>query len=155
MSLIIATGTNQGNKLENLSQALFLLEKNFILKAKSQIYKSKAISYTAQPNFYNQVLEFRTPSFKPEKILTICQKIEKQMGRIKNFKNGPRIIDIDIIFINSLIYKGENLEIPHPRTFERSFVISPLKELPAFSELSKKFNFSKPIHNSAKPINDN
>jgi 2-amino-4-hydroxy-6-hydroxymethyldihydropteridine diphosphokinase len=152
MSLIIATGTNQGNKLANLEQAKVLLEKKFSLIAASNIYESTAVDYTSQPDFFNQVLEFETPISEPEEILSTCLAIEDEMGRQRLINKGPRNIDIDVIFIDDLVYKSQTLQVPHPRCFERSFVVNPIKGLPCFKHLKKQFNFSRKLNNKATPI---
>src|SRR6056297_4234024 len=151
MALILATGSNIGDKKENLIRAKKLLKKNFCLTAEIQIYYSKAVDYMAQPNFFNQVLQFKTPKKGPEEILNICQSIEKKMGRVKKINKGSRNIDIDIIFIDEKKHNSSRLQIPHPRAFERSFVIEPLKELPFFEKLKHFFDFSQKPKNRAKP----
>ena len=133
MSLIIATGTNLGDKLNNLHKALHFLQKHFILIKKSQIYCSEAVDYLDQPDFFNQVLEFEIPSqLSPLEILKICSQIEKEMGRKRDIPKGPRVIDIDILFFQLESFHSQNLQIPHPRLFERSFVVRPLIELSFF-----------------------
>jgi 2-amino-4-hydroxy-6-hydroxymethyldihydropteridine diphosphokinase len=64
-----------------------------------------------------------------DETLNYIHEIENFMGRKRITKNGPRIIDIDIIFFNKEIYKNEKLDIPHPRMHERMFVLEPLKEI--------------------------
>ncbi|MBL6988219.1 MAG: 2-amino-4-hydroxy-6-hydroxymethyldihydropteridine diphosphokinase [Bacteriovoracaceae bacterium] len=150
--LIIGTGSNLGDKGKNLEVAKKHLQNYFKLVAESRIYSSKASDYTDQPDFFNQVLEFEGCSKAPEAILDILLQIETDMGRIRDIPKGPRIIDLDLLFIGSTIYKGQRLEIPHPRLFERSFVVLPLKELPAYKQLVNKFNFKSHFSHLAKAI---
>jgi len=152
MSLILATGTNLGDKIKNLQIAKKKLSQRFTFIAESRIYESKAVDFTAQPDFFNQVLEFQSTNLSPEKILKICQDIENEMGRIKLIDKGPRIIDIDISFIDLQKIETKKITVPHPRLFTRSFVIEPLKELPYFQILKNHFDFSHKPDNEATPL---
>lgn len=154
MSLFIATGSNLGDRENNLELALFNLSKEFNFIAKSRIYESAAIEYTNQPDFYNQVLEFKSPLMSPDNVLLVLNEIENSMGRIRNFNKGPRVIDLDILFFDDIKIQSPLLTIPHPRLFERSFVILPLSELPGFGELSKTYSFNTIFNNTAKPISN-
>jgi len=152
MSLIIATGSNIGNSLQSLSLAKESLAKHFNLIAESRIYTSPAVDYLEQPDFLNQVLEFEIPCSDSLSIFKICQSIESEMGRVKKIEKGPRNIDIDILFIGTQQFRDRSLEIPHPRLFQRSFVVLPLKELPFFQKLQLLFEFPDHFSNSATPF---
>ena len=149
MSLFIATGTNLGERKENLVNAKKILAKYFELIAESCIYESKAVDYTDQPDFYNQVLEFRTPEMSPINCMELLLEIERRMGRNRDIPKGPRLVDLDILFWDNLKIKTDKLEIPHPRLFERSFVVLPLSELPGFNKLQQKFSFTFSFPNSS------
>ena len=101
----------------------------FLFIRKSSVYKSKAVDYTNQPDFLNQILEFEIPSSSPREVLQTCLEIEKSMGRDRDIPKGPRIIDIDIIFFSDVELKDENLFIPHPSWKDRAFVVKPLMEM--------------------------
>jgi 2-amino-4-hydroxy-6-hydroxymethyldihydropteridine diphosphokinase len=139
MSLIIASGSNLGQSQQNLQNAQRELEKYFKLIAVSRIYTSKAVDYENQPDFFNQVLEFELPALKPLEVLEILLQIEKDMGRTRDVWRGPRTVDLDIIFWGMEKISSLNLEIPHPRWLERSFVVHPLRELPFFQTIEKCF----------------
>lgn len=154
MNLIIALGSNIGDRLHNLKRASDLLESNFTIISKSDIYESDPVDYLEQPPFLNQLLEFhyhadekdflKNNNLKNEKlesILKITQQIEIDLGRVKTIDKGPRIIDIDIIFVGTIQYKSSLLTIPHPSCFIRDFIIHPIRELNCFPELSKSFHF--------------
>lgn len=151
-SLIIATGSNLGNKTENLKKAVISLSEKFKLIAASGIYHSKTVGFSGWPDFHNQVLEFEAPNMSPEEILEILMKMEFQTGRQRGVLRGPRLIDLDILFIGLNHVKSENLEIPHPRLFERSFVVLPLMELPYYEVLKKHFDFPDKFSNRADKI---
>lgn len=152
MPLIIATGTNLGNKIDNLTTAKKELCKYLNLKYESKIYKSSAVDYTDQPDFYNQVLEFETPNIEPLKILKILNEIETKLGRIRTINKGPRTVDLDIIFIDELTIDTEKLQVPHPRWSQRSFVVLPLKELPFYKQIESKFIIPDLFNEMAYPI---
>lgn len=124
----LALGSNLGDRSHNLQQALEkIAEKVSILKT-SSIYETPPWGYFEQPVFYNQVL-CGTTSLNPIELLAFIKEIEANMGRIKNFQNGPRLIDIDILLFSEQIVMTENLVIPHPRMLERAFVLLPLSEI--------------------------
>ncbi|MFZ4712846.1 MAG: 2-amino-4-hydroxy-6-hydroxymethyldihydropteridine diphosphokinase [Bacteriovoracaceae bacterium] len=149
MSLIIATGSNLGDREKNLNQAQLLLAKFFSLKAKSRIYQSAAQDYQDQPAFLNQVLEFNLPDQSPIETMQQLLDLEIQMGRVREKKYGPRIIDLDILFWDNLTLKGEHLTLPHPRWLERSFVVRPLLELPFAAQLKKIYSIPEQFSDDA------
>jgi len=152
VSLFIATGSNIGDRKNHLDQAKIKLISHFQLIAESRIYQSPAVDYLNQPDFYNQVLEFELPLHSPLTTITLLLSIENELGRSRNISKGPRVIDLDILFWGNQIIEFENLIIPHPRLFERSFVVLPLSELPGFNNLKNEFKFIFSFDNSATPI---
>jgi 2-amino-4-hydroxy-6-hydroxymethyldihydropteridine diphosphokinase len=152
MSLFIATGTNIGDKKQNLIDAKNELMKYFEFIAESRIYTSKAIEYTQQDDFLNQVIEFKLPKISPNEVMSILLEIELKLGRRRDIPKGPRTIDLDIIFFSDLKIQTDLVNIPHPRLFERSFVVLPLSELPGFAKLKKHFSFPSEFSNQASPI---
>jgi 2-amino-4-hydroxy-6-hydroxymethyldihydropteridine diphosphokinase len=141
MALIIGLGTNLGDKLDNLKRAKTLLMGHFNYIAESRLYFSPAEDYLDQPEFINQVMEFECPESSPEQIMAILLQIELEMGRKRLIPKGPRIIDLDILFIGTNSFRTSLVEIPHPRLFQRIFVVQPLKDLPYYSVLKNVFNF--------------
>lgn len=128
-TIFLSLGSNIGNRKENLKKAIQFLKKNNIkIKKISSIYETEPIGYKNQPFFYNLCLVGKT-DLKPEKLLKTLKKIEKEIGRKNGIKWGPRIIDIDILFYNNIIFKKRNLKIPHPEILKRKFVLVPLYEL--------------------------
>lgn len=152
MSLFIATGSNLGEKISHLDEACSILSKEFQFISKSRIYESPAVDYFDQPDFYNQVLEFKIPDMDPVTVMKKLLEIEKYMGRSRLILKGPRVIDLDILFWDHLQISTPDLTVPHPRLFERSFVVLPLSELPGFKKLQEKFIFNFTFDNTAKPI---
>ncbi len=131
-NVYIALGSNIGDRLENLKQAIELIERNVgAILQKSSVYDSLAQGYASENNYLNAVILCETEK-EPEEILLELQKIEIQLGRRKT-KSGyeDRPIDLDIIIYENLNYKlsTPQLEIPHPRMFDRNFVIIPLLDI--------------------------
>ena len=146
MSLIIATGSNLGDKKSNLQNAKKYLSHFFHLVSESQIYQSEAVDYTNQPFFFNQVLEFKEPDQGPQEVMRQLLSIEKLMGRRRDIPKGPRIIDLDLIFFGNQKFNSANVTLPHPRWDKRDFVYIPLKELPfSRSPFISQRNFPKSI----------
>lgn len=131
MSLIyIALGTNLGDRLANLRAAIESLAPDVRVLRESTIYETPPWGYTDQPAFLNMVVEAET-SLNPRALLSYLKKREDELGRVKNFRYGPRHIDLDILFYDALVLDEEDLQIPHPRLHERAFVLVPLAELAA------------------------
>ena len=126
--IFLALGSNIGNRQENINQAIRFLSKEITDIKQAPIYESKAVGYENQPDFLNTVISGYT-DLSPEELLNFVKKVEKQTGRIKRFRWGPREIDIDILFYGNIVVEKDNLIIPHPRIQERDFVLKPLCDL--------------------------
>lgn len=130
MNYIISIGTNLGDKKKNLEKAIDSINNipyTDVIKI-SSVYETDPVDYLRQDNFYNIVVEVKS-QFDPDQMLGICLGIESGIGRIRGIKNGPRIIDLDIIFAEGKAIKSKNLTVPHPRYNERHFVLAPLLEI--------------------------
>lgn len=125
----LLTGGNLGNRQENLETARRLIEIycGKILKA-SLVYETAAWGNTDQPLFLNQALEIET-KWSAVQLIRRILKIEKNMGRVRKERMGPRIIDIDILFFNEEKYNHLFLQIPHPELHNRRFALLPLSEI--------------------------
>ena len=152
MALIIATGSNQGDPLRNLEEAQNLLSDEYQLTSSSMVYRSKAVDYLDQPDFFNQVHQFEIPEQSPQSVMQNLLQLEQKLGRKRDIPKGPRIIDLDIIFWGLSELSSQVLEIPHPRLFERSFVVRPLSELPYYQTLITKFTFPASFEIEAYPL---
>ncbi len=96
----------------------------------SNFHKTKAWGFLGQQDFCNAVIEITT-RIPPLKLLQACQKIEKQQGRVRKKRWGPRIIDIDILLYGEQHIHLKDLITPHPHILSRDFVLVPLKEINA------------------------
>jgi len=122
-------GSNMGDRGLYLQEAKKQIEeKAGDIAASSAIYETAAWGYETQPSFLNQVLVLHT-SLSPETLMNTLLSIESGMGRIREKKMGPRIIDIDILFYNDLIIETDSLTIPHPLLHLRRFTLQPLVEI--------------------------
>jgi len=126
---VLALGSNIGNKAENISKAYTeLINFGIEIVSKSSLYNNPAYGYENQEDFVNSVILAKT-DYYPEELLGIIKVIEKKLGRLKTFRWGPRIIDIDIIFYDNIRYNSEKLIIPHRDYKNRDFVLKPLEEI--------------------------
>lgn len=130
MKYIIGLGTNIGSKKENLEKAAgaFSLVPKCCVKRISSVYETEPVGFEDQDSFYNAVIEVES-SLSPNEMLGVCLGIEAGFGRVREIKNGPRILDLDIILAEGEKIESENLTVPHPRFKERRFVLIPLLEL--------------------------
>ncbi len=124
----LALGTNLGDRLANLKEAIAALTPQMDVKAKSQVYETPPWGYEDQPKFLNQVVRVKT-YLEPEPLLKHLKRLEVALGRKESIPNGPRLIDIDILFYDDLVLYSPALTIPHPRLPERAFVLVPLMDL--------------------------
>lgn len=124
----LGLGTNLGDRKENLRKAVDAIALNMSVCKQSSLYETAAWGYTDQPDFLNQVIEVET-DLTPLRLLNFLKKTEKELGRVKNFRYGPRLIDLDILFFEDLVKSTSRLQIPHPRIPERAFVLVPLNEI--------------------------
>lgn len=128
----ISLGSNIGNRLEYLQQAVDLLQQieHVNVANMSSVYETDPVGYEDQAAFLNMVVEIKT-ILTPHEILKKCNEIEAKLGRKRDIRWGPRTVDLDILLYNEENVKTEDLIIPHPRMMERGFVLIPLVELQA------------------------
>jgi len=128
----IAIGSNKGNKKLYIELAKFKLQNNSIQIVKSSsMYESASWPDPRKPKFINVVIKIKT-TFSAKQLLSICHKIELELGRKRFKKNEPRTCDIDIIDYDQKIIKlndSSNLVLPHPCVEQRNFVLLPLFEI--------------------------
>ena len=125
----LSLGSNIGDREAHLRLAVerLALQDVRVLHA-SRIYETEPVDYIDQAWFLNQVVEAETILF-PMQLLTRIGRIERELGRTRTIRKGPRTIDIDILFYAAAVVETTRLAIPHPRIAERRFVLAPLAEL--------------------------
>ena len=128
-TVYLLLGSNLGDRLQIMRAArkLIAMEIGHIVSA-SSIYETAPWGVLDQPSFLNQVLEVAT-EMTPEEVLRIILDIEHELGRIRYERWGARVIDIDILYFESLVVDTARLTIPHPRLHERRFTLAPLSEV--------------------------
>lgn len=126
--VLIALGTNVGERSENLRAARAALAPQVHLTRTSPVYETEPWGYTEQAKFLNQVVEGET-ELAPADLLAFLKGVERQLGREPTFRYGPRRIDLDILFYDDAIVDQPDLQIPHPRLSDRAFVLVPLADL--------------------------
>ena len=124
----LALGSNLDNRLANLKRAVAALSPQMEVQAKSHVYETPPWGYEDQPKFLNQVIKVKT-YLEPEPLFKHIKRLEATLGRKTSFQNGPRLIDIDILFYDDLVLNTASLVIPHPRLHERGFVLLPLMDI--------------------------
>ena len=127
----IALGTNVGNYINNFSNAILELKKIGQVVKMANIYKSKPYGYLKQNFFYNSMVCLKSEML-PNQLINKIQLVERKLQKNKRIINGPRKIDLDIIFSDQKVFKNNNLIIPHPRAQERDFVLYPLLDINPF-----------------------
>jgi 2-amino-4-hydroxy-6-hydroxymethyldihydropteridine diphosphokinase len=129
VTAIVALGANLKEPRKTFAMALEKLQRIGRLLAKSQLYDTEAEG-PEQPRYHNAVLLFET-DFVPSILLAAAQSIEAEAGRDRanEIFQGPRPLDIDLIFYGSLVYQAANIEIPHAKSHLRRFVLLPLAEV--------------------------
>ncbi len=124
----LSLGANLGDRQGNILQALqYVQARTSILKV-SSFYETEPVGYLDQPKFLNIACALET-ELPPHDLLHLLKWIEKRIGRRESFRNGPRPIDMDILFYDDLVLDSPDLTIPHPRLHERAFVLVPLAEI--------------------------
>ncbi len=131
--IFLALGSNIENRKQHIETAIVLLREKVHDIIVAPLYETKPRYFEDQQNFLNTVLSGYT-DLEPRELLQFTKAVQKEVGRVERFRNGPREIDIDILFYDNVVYKDEELEIPHPRLQERDFVLQPFSDInPDFS----------------------
>jgi 2-amino-4-hydroxy-6-hydroxymethyldihydropteridine diphosphokinase len=124
----LSLGSNIGDREGNLREAARRLGAIGRVAAVSSFYETEPVEFTEQPWFLNCALALET-SLKPQELMTAILGIEKDMGRQRVQKKGPRMIDIDILLFGNVVLDSGEVTIPHPAMHERRFVLEPLVEI--------------------------
>ena len=125
----LALGSNLDRPLLQMQTAIAALtqDPNINISAVSSLYQTPAMG-PPQDDYLNAVVQIET-SYSPQELLCACLTIEKQQGRVRRECWGPRLIDIDVLLYDNLIYQDKTYQVPHPGLKERLFVLIPLYEI--------------------------
>ena len=130
--IILALGSNLGNRVENIEKTKFYLSHFCYFLKISKLYETSSWPDKSNPKFLNSIIECKTKLT----IIDLFEKIKRieiLLGRKRNIKNAPRTCDIDIIDFNNscknIVHNGKKIITPHPRMHERNFTLIPLYEI--------------------------
>lgn len=124
----IALGGNLGDRMANLEIAIDALAPEVTVLERSPVYETDPKYVTDQPRFLNMVLSVET-DLDASSLLVFLKNTEKRLGRGPGERNGPRPIDLDIVFFGDEVIDLPDLTVPHPRLAERAFVLRPLADI--------------------------
>lgn len=131
----IGIGSNEGDPAANVEAAIARLQELGTVTARSRLYRTKPWGPSDQPDFVNAVAALET-QVEPRALLGRLKTIESELGRTPTYRWGPRVIDLDILTYGDLAVDEADLVVPHPRLYERAFVLVPLAEVePRFDVL--------------------
>ena len=130
VDVAVALGSNIGDRLNNLRQAVQALEDQALVSGlrEAAVYESDPMYLTDQPSFMNSVVAGHT-TLEPFELLAALKDLETSLGRQASVRNGPRLIDLDIVLYGHHSISDDVLEVPHPRMHERPFVLQPLADV--------------------------
>ena len=127
--VVLGLGSNLGDRKAALEEALRLLgARGLRVTRRSSVWQTAPVGGPPQGWFLNAVVAGET-DLSPEELLEACLETEREMGRVREERNGPRLIDVDILQFGDLVREGPGLTLPHPRLHERRFVLEPLFEI--------------------------
>jgi 2-amino-4-hydroxy-6-hydroxymethyldihydropteridine diphosphokinase len=127
-SVYLSLGSNLGDRLDQLRLAIESLANLGEIQKTSSVYETDPWGYEDQPAFCNQVVLLET-EIEPLELLQEIKRVELKMGRTPTFRYGPRVIDIDILLFDNIVFTKPELTIPHPEMKNRAFVLVPLLEI--------------------------
>ena len=126
----IGIGSNLGDRAGNLVLAVRgMMEASLCVTRLSSVYETEPISEIEQPPFLNMVAEIGNPLPTPQQMMARLLRIEFALGRIRDVKDGPRTLDLDLLMYGDLQSDTEFLKLPHPCLHQRKFVLVPLVEI--------------------------
>jgi 2-amino-4-hydroxy-6-hydroxymethyldihydropteridine diphosphokinase len=127
--VFLGLGSNLGDRERHIETALTRLERRgFHLTGRSSLYLTEPVGGPPQGWFLNAAARGET-DLSPVALLEACLATEREAGRVRGEKNGPRCLDIDLLLYGDVVLQQDGLRLPHPRLHERRFVLVPLAEL--------------------------
>ncbi len=130
VEVFIGVGSNLGDREKNITQALKFLQDTpgVTIEKVSSVIETEPQGGPPQSKYLNRVIKIKT-TCSPQELLRVLQNIENRLGRVRKERFGPRTIDLDILLYGERTVNEPNLKIPHPRMWERDFVLTPLLEI--------------------------
>jgi 2-amino-4-hydroxy-6-hydroxymethyldihydropteridine diphosphokinase len=124
----VGLGSNLGDRVATLREAVRRLAGLGRLAAVSSLYETAPVGYLEQPLFLNAAVALET-ELTPVALLHELLQIERDLGRVRTFRNAPRTLDLDLLLMDGMVLESADLTLPHPRLSERAFVLVPLAEI--------------------------
>lgn len=124
--VFLSLGSNLGDRRRHLAEAIGSL--GSMVVAVSSVYETEPVGGPEQGRFLNVVVELDT-DLAPRDLLAVCHRLESAAGRVRTERWGPRTLDVDVVWIDGVTVDEPDLEVPHPRMWDRRFVLAPLAEL--------------------------
>ncbi len=124
----IGLGANLGDRAATLREAAQRLGTLGRITAVSSLYETEPVGFREQPPFLNAVIALET-NMSPTELFRELIAIERDLGRVRTFRNAPRTLDLDVLLMDDLVLETSDLTLPHPRMHERAFVLAPLTEV--------------------------
>lgn len=123
----LGLGSNLGDRRRQLREAIDSLGPMVV--AVSPVYETEPVGGPGgQGPYLNLVARLET-DLSPRELLAVCQRLESAAGRVRDERWGPRTLDVDVLWVDGVTIDGDDLTVPHPRMFERRFVLAPLADL--------------------------
>ena len=142
MKLVLALGSNLGNRESNIEEAVSELENIIEITHLSTLHETAPVGGPKQGDYLNAVL-IGESELTPHELLALTSKIESKLGRVREVRNGPRTIDIDIIVFGEIQINTPDLQIPHPRAHQREFVLAPWLEIDPDAQIPGRTSVAK------------
>ena len=127
MKAYLSLGSNVGNRAAHLAAGVDLVAAGEPVRV-SRVYETEPVGGVAQDDFWNLVIELETDA-TPRALLERARRAEAARGRVRDVRWGPRTLDVDVLLVGDLRSDDPEIVIPHPRMYERLFVLVPLGEL--------------------------
>ena len=124
----LSLGSNVGDREDHLRGAITRLESIARVISVSSFYETEPMEVTNQPWFLNCAVKVETTKM-PKQLMAAILEMEREMGRLRTIKKGPRTVDIDILLFGDAVVDSQEVTIPHPAMHERRFVLEPLAEI--------------------------
>jgi 2-amino-4-hydroxy-6-hydroxymethyldihydropteridine diphosphokinase len=133
VTAVVSLGANLGDRMARLQGGLEVLAQRVAVRAVSPVYETAPVGVTDQPPFLNAVALL--DSDDAEAVFAAAQAAEQSQGRVRTKRWGPRTLDVDVIIVDSVVSHDPRLTLPHPRAYERGFVLVPWLDIDASAEL--------------------
>lgn len=127
-TVYLGLGSNIGDRRGHLAHGLRRLDQELGVTRVSSVWETDPVGYEDQPRFLNLAVRVETDE-GPRAVLETARAIERERGRERGPRDGPRTLDIDVLLYSDQVVREEGLNVPHPRMHDRSFVLVPLLEL--------------------------